>query len=534
MASICSALDCQWSWLDSTDDGEAMLPMKMEDGIGLSTAARYWSRHEGRMLKLFVSTGFFIKEVFLALLPSPLSRRLSSHRTKPRRLHATSYLDGLRGVASLVVCVYHFILDFIDPYADYYGVNAKDLPSSPIQLPFVRLIYAGRPAVHVFFVISGFVLSQKSLRLIRSQKYADLSTTLSSSIFRRGMRLFLPVIVSTFLGMLTIFHGFQGWRVKSGLFKDQLWDWVYVNIHLWKCIFDWDHTANQPYDSHLWTIPIEMCMSMLLFVVLLGLSRCKVPVRLLTMVVLMWFFLKCRHWAATEFLGGAMIAEYGLIQEDRAKRATTTTSRASDLPYTQTESQIDVLSEKAAAAAPTPQTWTNTLCKTFWWTQFLIALYIAGWPNRNVDKVAGLRVLNASSPEPYYSHRQGEWPELQSYPWFAMVAMQIVLGCQQLPTLQRLFNSEPIQHLADVSFALYLIHGPMQYSFGWYIMSPAWDSVGAHDAGTWGIFFVFWCGMLGVIYPCVWAADLFWRFVDVPSVRISKWVEKKCTVVQHR
>jgi len=56
--------------------------------------------------------------------------------------------------------------------------------------------------VAIFFVISGYVLSYKGLKLAREGKGGKLLDSLGSSVFRRWLRLHLPVIASTFLAFL--------------------------------------------------------------------------------------------------------------------------------------------------------------------------------------------------------------------------------------------------------------------------------------------------------------------------------------------
>lgn len=49
------------------------------------------------------------------------------------------------------------------------GVSTENVPSSPLQLPFIRILNAGRPMVHTFLVISGFVLSEEPLENWRAR-----------------------------------------------------------------------------------------------------------------------------------------------------------------------------------------------------------------------------------------------------------------------------------------------------------------------------------------------------------------------------
>jgi hypothetical protein len=99
-----------------------------------------------------------------ALKPSFLGR----HPSKARSLHPTSYLDGLRGVASLFVVITHYVAQFF-PYLTHGWASGDG--SDPeqgdnrrlIQLPIVRGVFAGRFMVTIFFVISGYVLSHRAL-----------------------------------------------------------------------------------------------------------------------------------------------------------------------------------------------------------------------------------------------------------------------------------------------------------------------------------------------------------------------------------
>lgn len=157
--------------------------------------------------------------ILRGLLPSFISSR-SSADTKPEKLHPTSYLDGIRGLAAFCVCLCHLSYTLFVITIGYGQVDTlkegDELPrvdyviSKPgdnnrlIQLPFLRLIYSGPPAVALFFIISGYALSMKPIRQIRSRSYDSLLGTLSSSIFRRGLRLFLPCFASTFIILVMV------------------------------------------------------------------------------------------------------------------------------------------------------------------------------------------------------------------------------------------------------------------------------------------------------------------------------------------
>lgn len=145
---------------------EDLIPMKLEE-CGRSSIAR----------GILTQPVRYMKRGALALIPSPVQRRLDPNPSKTPRIQPTSYLDGLRGLASFIVFVHHYTCEYVPSYVAYYGVRVEKVPSAPLQLPFVRVVYAGRPMVHIFFVISGFVLSKKPLELARAYDYDRLLTT---------------------------------------------------------------------------------------------------------------------------------------------------------------------------------------------------------------------------------------------------------------------------------------------------------------------------------------------------------------------
>ncbi|WYZ38117.1 hypothetical protein EsH8_III_000031 [Colletotrichum jinshuiense] len=452
--------------------------------------------------------------ILFFLLPSFVQRRLRPNDFKHRRLYPTSWLDGLRGVASLIVFFCHFTEKHVGWYSQPYGITEENdhAASSPLQLPFLRVIYCGRPMVHIFFVISGFVLSLKALKQTRKGDYDGLHRTLSSSVFRRGFRLFLPTTVSTFIIMLMIRLRWMGQPLPT--LWEQLVDWKNA---VWRITFSWqwDITQILPYDVHLWTIPIEFSNSLLLFVVLTGVSRMKTYLRLASVLTIMIYSLKCGHWAAFEFVGGMGLAEIGLIQEARRERAAAAAhnKEASDM-------EASVASDSPSSAMAT------RVFKTFLVGNLVFALFVAGWPNHHADITPGLSPLWHNTMEPFFTMGG----DLVSFPWYALGAVQIVFTLQQVKMLQNLFVSPLAQYLADISYALYLVHGPVLDVLSYRWMPVIWTFVGGRDeTGMLGRLVAWAVGILALAVPVVWGSDVFWRTVDVKSVELARWIEARCT-----
>ena len=512
------------------DDPELMKGLLMKETPSTSALASRLARFIKSLtiaiLPLPSRLARFVKSLTLATLPLPIASRLAPHLYKPARIHATSYLDGLRGIASFIVFLHHFTF-LVPPYLTYYGVDTTETRSqSVIQLPFIRVIISGSPMVHVFFVISGFVLSRKPLKLARAGNYSDLYTTVSSSIFRRGLRLFLPVAASTFIVLLLICTGWHQQQPVDGGFWAQMRDWASVIFRITQG-WHWDDFQDFRYDDHVWTLPVEMTMAMLLFITIMGLSKCESLTRLVLMLMIMVYCFFSHRWAAVEFLGGAFIAEVDLMDEDRASCS------SSRLISTDLEKHANdqVATDSNPTSTQGPR-WSGTVPAIFWSSQLAVAFFLAGWPINCGDiwKAPGIAWLAGHTPEPYYS----DWIVT---PWYMIASLQIVLACHQLPLLQRFLSTGPIQYLGSISFALYLTHGPLlKSSLCNRIMELIWEFAGLpgeagireERASARQLFFVWIAGAFSLGILSVWVADLFWRLVDQPSVDFARWLDGRC------
>lgn len=176
----------------------------------------------------------------------------------------------------------------------------------------------------------------------------------------------------------------------DGGFLVQLLDWAGAVFDITKT-WQWDVIQDLRYDMHKWTLPIEMIMSMLLFVTLAGLSRCKVPIRFALMIMIMLYCFCNGRWAAIEFLGGAFIAEVDLIQVGRASKAASV-QMSSLAEEHRNENQLDPVG--LAPTSADEETVCGSFASTVWtmlcWLQLLIALWICGWPDHDADKGLGI------------------------------------------------------------------------------------------------------------------------------------------------
>ncbi|CRK14978.1 hypothetical protein BN1723_002143 [Verticillium longisporum] len=457
----------------------------------------------------------------LVFLPSfLLFERAHTEHPSPR-LHATSYLDGLRGLASLIVAVCHYTEDNHEYFIPSWGLGEKT--SSILQFPFIRVIYSGRPMVHIFFIISGMVLSQKPIQAIYAHDIERCQSILASSAFRRPIRLFGPCIVSTFLVLVLSYAGYLYHPLPT--LSEQFEDWGAALLHGITWPWSWDFDLAPAYDVHLWTVPIEFIHSMMLFMVVLVLSPMRRMIRLSGLLFIMLYCLACGRWAAFEFLGGCLITEMQFWQAAREPNL----SKATEFVPSQRPSISSYV-----------MTTIHVVLVMFWW-------FIAGWPNENAARTPGIMFFVDRTPEPFASVEVDE-RRPQKF-WFCLSALGLIWTISQVRVLQGLLEGALVQHLGRMSYALYIVHGPilnlMQRGVMGHVGAPAEGTTERDDfvpgvaaTGIKGLIgtespsqqILAWILGLVVMGPIVaWAADVFWRAVDLPIMGAARLIEGWCS-----
>ncbi|KAM3509685.1 hypothetical protein MY10362_000479 [Beauveria mimosiformis] len=156
----------------------------------------------------------FLRGAFWFLMPSFVANYFNpaqDEQAAPPKLFPTSYLNSLRGIASLIVVFQHNSSEYFESNYRGWGDQADD--HHIIQLPFIRVLVSGGFMVAIFFVISGFSLTYGPLdRIYRGDTDAAIGS-LPSSLFRRPFRLFLPavpvVIICTIMKRFEVLYGHQ-------------------------------------------------------------------------------------------------------------------------------------------------------------------------------------------------------------------------------------------------------------------------------------------------------------------------------------
>jgi len=105
------------------------------------------------------------------------------------------WLDGLRGVAAVIVVWFHATAGkLVTPYRSFW-----DSPSSEnrhlFQIAPFRIFFAGPGMVAIFLVVSGYSVSVGLIKLRHEGSLAGFYQRLTSSVVRRMFRLCFPVAI---------------------------------------------------------------------------------------------------------------------------------------------------------------------------------------------------------------------------------------------------------------------------------------------------------------------------------------------------
>lgn len=464
-----------------------------------------------------------LKRIILTITPSFFTTHTATSPSKS----GIAALDGLRGLACLFVFNEHYVICY----------QSRETQIWIMRVPFIRLLWYGKAAVFLFFVISGYVLSYKPLQLIRSKSYLEFQKAISSSFLRRAMRLYLPCLIVSFIVCGLTYLGLfdQSTRVyndyrhflflkeepppRLGLYGQLLGYLGNMDFIFSATIpFDKDTDVHHyfMYDDHQWTIPKEFRSSLAVFAVLVTTSRMRSMPRMTTIAALACYAVYTYRLYTAQFFAGMLCAEFDLIRKCYY-------SRSDDL-------LPEHHREKHRRGWRFLFHLPDVVSKLFWILLFILGIFMISSPQEIQLTPNYLPTLLSS------------WGISDFDNSLLMVgSIFTVWSVASCPSLAPIFNNPFVCYLGKISYALYLVHGTVIKSLGYRILpwtfrmatfAPSdleldlewWQGVPDHQKVVAHI--IGWC-FVGT--TCFWLSDLFWRFVDIPSVAFARSVESWVT-----
>lgn len=218
-----------------------------------------------------------------------------------------NYLDGLRGLAAIIVMLYHYFLSF------YPALFSKQLQHSHtsqnteavISNSIFSFVFNGNFAVCLFFVLSGYVLSIKFF-------FKKSNESPISGILKRYIRLVIPIVISILFSYLIIlFSGYSNIQTAQHTFSNF---WL---SNLWKISPSFIDALKEgfvdsvfyggsiEYNPVVWTMNLEFMGSILVFSFLALFGRVKN--RFIIYLILVVFFFNTYFLA---FILGIALCDY--------------------------------------------------------------------------------------------------------------------------------------------------------------------------------------------------------------------------------
>ncbi len=158
-------------------------------------------------------------------------------------------LEGLRGIAALIVVLFHFIVSYFPvlvlPNSDYPNKLIEYIAKSPLNVFFNGLF-----SVSIFFVLSGFVLSYKFFK-------TEEVESIISTAFKRYIRLVIPVAFSILL--IYLLMKINPENISSTIKDTGIFDVLYEGFI--GCFL----TPSNKYSPVVWTMYYELSGSFLVF-----------------------------------------------------------------------------------------------------------------------------------------------------------------------------------------------------------------------------------------------------------------------------
>jgi peptidoglycan/LPS O-acetylase OafA/YrhL len=353
--------------------------------------------------------------------------------------------------------------------------------------------------VDLFFVISGYVLSYRMLKLMRSRQTAPLLDSLASAVFRRYLRLYGSAGVVTFISMVLIRLRWVDLTHRTETLFSQLNDWAKDLCHFSNPFAElqgwwFPGVLSSRYLDPLWTIPVEYRGSVVLY--LFCIAACKLSTR--NRMLLSLLLISCCYiWAVVYpalFLGGLFLADLSFTRHP--ERLSSTPILAQNTSDTTRALRKQPLRERI-----------------FYSCVLAASLFLLGQPSDDLSK--------ASWPWPQlnkYIPTQYDGSGVKEHFWLSIGSLMLIWSLDSYSALQTPLKWNFSQYLGQISFGIYAMH-TLVISSLWRLVLDPWRAR-LMGEGMWT-----YVPCLLIFYGVVlWAAELFTK-LDSRVVNFGRWLE---------
>jgi peptidoglycan/LPS O-acetylase OafA/YrhL len=382
-------------------------------------------------------------------------------------------LEGLRGVASLNVVLGHFLFSFF-PYLahdvrPYPGAVAKYWFEEVLRYFPFTFAYLADSAVSVFFVLSGYVLTRRFYQTGRPDVFEGAAA-------KRYIRLVVPAAVSALLAWVLLQTGAYanglaptlgtaGW-VMSFYTEPVSFGTAFLGGVIGAPLF-----GQSGLNGPLWTIQIELVGSILLFgcYALFG-NRSRI-------LLILWF----SYFAYILGGRGPVMLNYLAL----------------------------LIGSFIHLAETRLRVWN-------WLSRACLALGLLGVSFTHARPYAIIDKMPLPNLTPYGPNFDTDHILF----WHTAGAALLLAGVIGSTTASRLLNHRFLVYLGRLSFAIYLLHFPLLMSLSFRIAQLG-HSIGMSYWAYAG------CALLGLLAALFPLAEVFYRFVDAPSMLFADRISKR-------